>query len=360
MSEPRLIAIVTGTRAEYGLLAPVIRAVRERDGLTLRLIATGMHLVRGTERYITEDGFTIDARVPMQIKDQLGRAADVRALGRGVTGLGEDFYVHRPDFVVVLGDRIEAFAAAAAAAVGGARVAHIHGGDRAEGIADESIRHAISKMAHVHFAATHQSRMRLIKMGEHESHVFNTGSPAIDTLEHIEPAEDAPQVIVMQHPVGEDDEDERRWMTQTLEATAGMERLVMAPNADAGSEGVREALRRAGVEPVEHMQRDRFLSLLMGARVIVGNSSAGLIEASALRTPCVNVGPRQAGREKPTSVVDCEYGLENVRAAITTAGQLNLAGLRHPYGDGTAGLKIAEQLATLDLKDVPLRKHNAY
>ena len=356
----RTIAVVTGTRAEFGLLQPVMHAIKAHDELALRLIVTGTHLTTGSWRDVTGSGFHIDHRVPMQKRGQVGRAADVAALGRGVSGIGRAIETLRPDLVMVLGDRIEALAAAMAASVGGCHLAHLHGGDRAEGVADEAMRHAISKLAHLHFPATVQSRRRLIRMGEDPDHTWNVGSPAIDALADVTPADDAPKVIVMQHPIGEDDAQEAQWMQATLKAVASIttDRLVLAPNADPGSEGIRRSLRHENV--VEHLPRDRFVALLKGAEAIVGNSSAGLIEAAALRTACVNVGPRQAGRQKPANVIACSYGETNVRRALKRALALDLRRLRHPYGSGRTGARIADILADLDLNGIPLRKRNRY
>lgn len=357
----RTIAVATGSRAEFGLLQPVMRAIADRPGLTLRTLAAGAHLLADTVDDIAAAGFTIDARVPMQQPGTTGRAADADALGRGVRGFAEAFARLDPTFVVVLGDRIEAFAAAAAASIGGIRVAHIHGGDRAEGVADEAMRHAITKLAHLHLPATAESRRRIVRMGEPPASVHRVGSPAIDGLREVSPADDAPRAIVMQHPIGEADEDESRWMRATLEATASLTpRVVMAPNADPGAGAIRRAMAEVGIEPVEHVNRGRFLALLKAAAVLVGNSSAGLIEAAALRTPVVNIGPRQAGRQRPGNVVDCDYGRANVEAAIARARALDLAGMRHPYGKGKTGPTIARLLAEIDLETIPLRKRNRY
>jgi len=353
MAKSRTIAVVTGTRAEYGLLEPVMQAIDAQRGLRLKVIASGMHLTTGTWRQI---GFDLAARVPMQKRGQIGRAADVQAVSRGVAGFGKAFTKIKPDFVIVLGDRIEAFAAASAASIGGYRLVHIHGGDRAEGVADEAMRHAISKLAHVHCAATAQSRRRLIRMGE--SHVYNTGSPAVDGLRSVVAADDAPDVIVMQHPIGDTDREESKRMRHILRATkAHKRRVVMWPNRDPGSAGIVRALP---ADAIEHMPRGRWLSMLAGAQVIVGNSSAGLIEAAVLRTPCVNIGPRQAGRQKPRHVIDCDYGERAVRQALRRAMRLDLRRMRHPYGDGRAGQRIAGLLASEALDKVPVRKHNAY
>ncbi len=356
----RTVVVVTGSRAEFGLLDPVMRAIVGHRALRLRSVVAGAHLAQGTWRDVTAAGFAIDAKVPMQRSKTVGRDADVAAVGRGVSGFGRAFADLKPHVVVVLGDRIEAFAAASAASVGGLHLAHVHGGDRAQGVADDAMRHAISKLAHLHFAATPQSRKRLVRMGEQPRFVFNVGSPALDGLSNVKPATDTPQVIVIQHPIGAADADECRWMRQTLQATRGYDRLIFAPNGDPGSTGVRAALKQAAVAVVEHLPRHRFLPLLAGARAVVGNGSAGLIEAAALGTACVNVGPRQAGRQRPAHVIDCDYGQRAVRAALTRALGLDLGRVRHPYGDGRAGRRIADLLAEIDLSAVRLRKQNRY
>ena len=393
----RRIVVVTGTRAEFGLLLPVIRAIRADRRLALSLVVTGAHLTAGTWRDIAAAGIPIAARVPMQRRGVTGRAADVASLSRGIAGVGRALDRIKPDVTLVLGDRIEAFAAACAAGVGGLRLAHVHGGDRAEGVADEAMRHAISKLSHLHFAATAQSRDRLLRLGEPRDRVFNVGSPAMDGLRGVPAAHDAPDVIVMQHPVGGSDADEARWFRATMQAvlhSPGFSRgsrtanrhetnsqptprlkpglyrsaiahapprvLVMAPNADPGSAGIRAAMRAMRLDVIEHLPRERFLAMLKGCRVLVGNSSAGLIEAAALRVPVVNVGPRQGGRERPGNVIDCDYGLAPVRDAIRRALRLDRSRIRHPYGNGHAGERIARTLATIDLQRVTIRKRNSY
>ncbi|MFN3167453.1 MAG: UDP-N-acetylglucosamine 2-epimerase [Phycisphaeraceae bacterium] len=393
----RRIAVITGTRAEYGLLESVLDAIDAHRGLKLLLVVTGTHLTTDSIRDIQRP---IAARVPMhkkgsgvvskggrrgpkttpdpfspsekakkvsdtimrakKVPNPFSRADDVQALGRGMAGMGRALDKLSPAVVLVLGDRVEALAGALAGQVGGHRVAHIHGGDRAEGVADEAMRHAISKLAHLHFAASAQSRRRLVRMGEVAERVYNTGSPAIDALRGVVPAEDAPDVIVMQHPIGASDGDEYKWMMATLKATANHRRLVMSPNHDPGRTGIVRAIADHGVTPTDHLPRAAFLALLAGARVLVGNSSAGLIEAAALRTACVNLGPRQAGRERPRSVIDGDYGVASTRRALRDALALNTTKIRHPYGDGHAGQRIARLLASIDLDDVPLRKRNAY
>ncbi len=360
VDHPRTILVVTGSRADFGLLTPVMRAIQAHPNLRLQTAVAGAHWVAETSADITDAGFKVDEKIQMQTAGQTGRHADVQATARGIAAMGLVLSRRNPDAVLVLGDRIEAFAAAAAAAIGGIHLAHIHGGDRAEGVADESMRHAISKLAHLHFPATEQSAQRLIRMGEDGARIFQVGSPAIDGLENIQAASDAPFVVCAQHPIGADDAQEKQWMAQTLEALGDHRHMVLAPNADPGSEGIRDAICEAGIDPVEHLPRKSFLSQVAGARMMVGNSSAGLIEAAALKTPAVNIGPRQAGREKPNSVVDCDYGKSAIQAAMETAAQRDCQNMAHPYGDGHAGEAIADHLATIDLAAVPIRKQNTY
>ncbi|MEM1107870.1 MAG: UDP-N-acetylglucosamine 2-epimerase [Planctomycetota bacterium] len=354
----KTIAVVTGTRAEYGLLFPVMQAIDRHPKLTLRCVAAGMHLVTGTQSDIA---FPIAAKVRMQKPSRVGRHHDAVAAGRGVSVFAEAFAQLKPDVVLVLGDRIEAFAAASAASIAGIRVAHVHGGDRAEGVADEAMRHAITKLAHLHFPATAQSRKRIVRMGEDPELVYNHGSPAVDGLRDIAPSQTSNvDVIVMQHPVGEDDETERRRMRDTLLATSRFTRLVFTPNHDPGRDGIVEAIRDAEANMVDHLPREEFIARLKAARLIVGNSSAGLIEAAVCKTPAVNIGARQAGRECPNSVVSCPYGKRPTVGAINRALQLDRRKFRHPYGRGDAGVWIADTLAAIVLDRVALHKRNSY
>lgn len=380
----RRVAVVTGSRAEFGLLAPVMRAVRARPDLELMVIAAGSHLVSPALTYqevkAAFGAHIVDA-VPMQVAGRTGRDADVEALGLGVGRFGRAFFRVMPDWVVVLGDRIEAFAAAAAASVGGFALAHIHGGDRAEGVADEAMRHAITKLAHLHLAATAQSAQRIIRMGENPDLVRTVGSPAIDGLAEIPALPDdeyeglgRPNVVFLMHPVGRPAEHEETVAAAALEAVlADPDARVLAlyPNLDPGREGVLAAVqsaerRHAGRVTVRmHLPRERFVGLLRrladGRGLLVGNSSAALIEAAALRVAAVDIGPRQNGRERAGNVVACGETDAQISGAIAAARRLDLASLAHPYGDGRAGERIAAALAEVNPHDPRLlRKRCAY
>lgn len=387
----RTVAIVTGTRAEFGLLRPVIDAARANPRLRTHIIAAGSHFLppARTIREV-EAAFPVAARVRMQTPGKSGRAADAAALGRGVAGFARTFDRLKPDWVVVLGDRIEAFAAASAASIAGRAVCHIHGGDRAEGVADEAMRHAISKLSHLHCAASKQSADRLIRMGERPPHVHLTGSPAIDGLKTVKPMSDRdaaalgdPTVVVLLHPAGLSHRDELSWTAATLMLATMLSRLVprepalegvllLAPNHDPGREIIAATwaeAARAGAHTREHLPRAAFLALLRRLATrggyLIGNSSAGLIEAAALGVTVVDIGPRQSGRERPVHVIHLpdpdSRSLARACGAAVARTLAKPSRVSHPYGDGRAGPRIASLLARVDPHDPALlRKHNTY
>jgi UDP-hydrolysing UDP-N-acetyl-D-glucosamine 2-epimerase len=377
-------AVVTGSRAEFGLLRPVMRAIAERKELELLVIAAGSHLVSPALTYRdVRKAFTVSDAVPMQNAGKHTRVDDVQATAKGMARFGRSFERLRPDWVVVLGDRIEPFAAASAASIAGIAVAHIHGGDRAEGVADEALRHAISKLAHLHLAATAQSAERLTKMGEPVRHVHVVGSPAVDGIAEIPALGDNefaelghPQAVFLMHPVGRPSEHEESAAADALAALlkwrGGTRTLALHPNYDAGRGGVLRALEQAAeqhpqrVKLAPHLAREKFVGLLKrlgpSGGVLVGNSSAALIEAAVLRVPAVDIGARQAGRERSGNVVSAQSeSPEHIRAALDVAAGIERSDITHPYGDGHAGERIAALLLRTNPHDPRLlRKRNAY
>ncbi len=383
----RKIMVVTGSRADFGLLEPVMKAIQAEASLKLFCVAAGLHLVMETEREIKRASIPIDQIVEMQIKNQTGYAADVQACARGVSGFGKVIQEIQPHVLLVLGDRIEAFAAATAASLGGVRLAHAHGGDRAEGVADEAMRHAISKMANLHFPATRQSAKRLEKMGENKKNIFCVGSPAIDGLSRIAKMDDnalaaiginpkQPFVVVLQHGAGGADDAEYQKMKDTLGALENFkienqaaQVVVMGGNKDVGWQGVWRAVdeyqREKKVIALAHLNRNHYIGLLKRARALVGNSSGGLIEAAAIGKAgmaVVNIGPRQNGREKPMHVIDADHQPQAIRNALTLSLEKTAMRQRnaHGYGEGDAGKKIARVLRKIDLQALGLHKCNAY
>jgi UDP-hydrolysing UDP-N-acetyl-D-glucosamine 2-epimerase len=407
-AKPASIMVVTGSRAEFGLLAPVMRAIDRHPQLALQVAAAGSHLL-GSQPTLAEvrASFPVAATVPMQrARSTRSRRADALAVARGIAGFTKVMDRLEPDAVLVLGDRIEAFAAATAAALRGVVVAHVHGGDRAEGIADESMRHAISKLAHVHFAASAQSAARLARMGEHAWRIHCSGSPGIDDLARIPALPSArwvqlgcPRVVILLHPAGLSERQEQRTALACLRMAMHVQPaavrpgdlvgspprpLWLAPNADAGRETIvyvqRVAAGAGVVTACEHLPRAEFVGLLKRmARdcaagrpaALIGNSSAGLIEASALGVLVINVGPRQAGRQRAGRMAEVPSiegrGWQDAVRRIerwTSPGSQSGSRRPHPYGDGHAGERIAEALAGLRLDDPAsvarlIRKQNA-
>lgn len=375
----RRIAVVTGTRAEYGLLKSTMRAIAADPRLKLQVVATGMHLLRKfghTVDEIVRDGWRIDARVAMQpgADAPLDQAT---GLARGVAGLARYFAVARTDMVVVLGDRIEALAGALAAVTTGRLVAHIHGGDVAPGDFDDALRHAITKLAHVHLAATREAARRIVRMGENPRSVHVVGAPGLDRLRELlaerggmRAAGPTGQALVIYHAWGRPAAVEARTMDALLRAVAarGLRRLILYPNSDRGHRGVLQALARHArryprdVEVVRSLPRDAYLRALLAADVLVGNSSSGIIEAPLAGTPSVNVGQRQAGRQVGgRSVVQVGETYAAIRAGLAAALRMRTRAARQTvYGDGRAGERIARILARVPIGPEAARKLICY
>lgn len=370
----RRVAVVTGTRAEYGVLRSTIAAIAGQKSLELQLLVTGMHLLPRfgrTVRDIERDGWPIAARVAMQRGDD-SPADQAEGLARGVAGIARFLEQAGTDIVLVLGDRIEALAGALAAVTTGRVLAHVHGGDVAPGDFDDSVRHAITKLAHLHFVATRRSQQRVLKLGEQRRRVFRVGAPGLDELRPVvarlgrRPRVD--EALVVFHASGRPAERERRAMEWVLGAVreAGLRRRVILPNTDRGHAGVLEAidahLRASGrgeVEVHRSLPRDEYIRRLAAARLLIGNSSSGIIEAPLAGTPAVDVGRRQAGRERGgPGVVHCEENAAAIRRAVQRALRLRLkAGGRTVYGDGRAGERIARLLATMQLDPLRRKQH---
>lgn len=375
----RKVAVVTGTRAEWGLLEPVCDAIAARGDLALELCAGGAHLLEPADggeptiALVEASGHRVH-RFEMQRKGATGRAADAAALGLGVSQLASRFERLAPDIVVLLGDRIEAFAAASAASIGGIRVAHIHGGDRAEGVADEAMRHAITKLAHIHLAASAESAERIARLGEDEARIHLVGSPAVDGLDSLPVMSDqrhaelgSPDFVFLMHPVGRNDTDEEREALAVLEVVAARGRVTaIEPNSDPGREGTARAIRAASgrgiVRAFSNLPRADFIGLLKhpAVRALVGNSSAGLIECAALGVRAINIGSRQAGRERADNVRDVESGDRAALARELDAIEAWKPSGTHPYLSGGASVRIAGILATCDFSRHALSKRNTF
>lgn len=363
-SRKHRIAVVTGTRAEFGLLQSTLTELQANPLVDLHLLATGMHLLPAfgnTVRDITKQGFQISAKIPMQ-RGNDAPTDQAEGLARGVAGIAKYFQKNTIETALVLGDRIEAMAGALAAATTGVRLAHVHGGDVAPGDFDGKFRDAITKLADLHLTATKQAARRVIGMGIDRETVHVVGAPGIDrlaTLLHEETEEKlikSNYALIAYHAYGRAAKTEQRVMKTILSSVrdAGMPRFIIAPNTDRGHRGVIDAtaehIAKYSDEAVlfTSLPRDEFLRKLIRARVLIGNSSAGLLEAPFAGTVSINVGDRQAGRTPGgRSVLHCSER----KAAICESLQRALH--KHPksggstvYGDGAAGKRIATLLTS--------------
>lgn len=379
------ISVVTGTRAEYGLLYPVIKAIEVHPDLKLSLVVTGMHLSHEfgyTVNEIEKDGFAIDERVDMLLSSDTPDAM-ATSIGLGIIGMTRTWEHLKPDIILVLGDRVEPLAAAISGAYTNIPVAHVHGGDTGKGGLDESARHAITKFAHIHFPATDRSAERIIRMGEDEWRVHTVGSPALDVILNLpllssEAIEEKfgldlsrPLVLALQHPVTTQVKEAAGQMRVTLEAIAemGYPTILIYPNSDAGGRSMIGEIKKyeshSFINTFKSLPRSEYLSLMNVASVMVGNSSSALIDAPSFGLPAVNIGIRQSGRERGMNVIDVGHNKRDIMKAMQKAltdqeFSSELSTCENPYGDGKAGPRIAEVLSKLRITPQLLQKKINY
>ncbi len=376
---PRHIAYLTGTRADFGLMASTLRAIAADRRLTLGLIVTGMHLSDRfglTVQEIEAVGLSITACVSVDVETATA-AAMAANIGHMLVGFVQALQAHRPDSLVLLGDRGEMLAGALAAIHLGIPVVHLHGGERS-GTVDEPVRHAISKLANLHLVATSSARDRLIRMGEEGNTIHVVGAPGLDGLVELATLNRGelcrrvgfdplhPVALLVFHPVLHEAEEASNQVTELLEAAlaCSLQVIALMPNSDAGSEAVRAVLRQTSCEGRialhTHLKRSEFVSWMSVADVMLGNSSSGIIEASTFGTPVVNVGSRQNLRERNSNVTDVPARAFEVRSALEAALKHGRYPCSNLYGDGRAGERIVELLATTDWSPCLLCKCNAY
>lgn len=385
-ADAREILVLTGTRAEYGLLKSSMAAIKDDDRLSLSVVATGIHLSPGhgmTVEEIRNDGFTVDREVLMQLDGDSGGAM-AKSLGVGTMGLTDAFQSLDPDFVLLLGDRDEALAGTLAAVHMNIPVAHIHGGDAMHGATiDDSIRHAITKFAHIHFPASELSAERIRKMGEEEWRITVSGAPGLDDIlagkydtpesvrEKYDLDSDQPLFLVVQHPVTTQPGRAGDQMAATLDAVESfdVQTVLIYPNSDAGSDQMIkeiESRSEAGtMQTFRSLPRREYLGLMDAADVMVGNSSSGIIEAPSFGLPVVDVGPRQEGRERAANTLSVPHERDDIREAISTclsdeAFRERVASSANTYDYGGAGKRICERLAEVAIDDRVLQKRLDY
>lgn len=370
----RTIAVVTVARSDYGLYRPVLAAIDAHPDLTSRLVVGGMHLSAehgSTVQEIEADGYPIARRVEaLPASDE--PAAIAAAIGAGVRGFAEAFARIGPDVVLVLGDRYEMLAAVLGALPLVLPVAHVHGGESTQGAFDEGIRHAITKLSHLHFPATEAYARRIVQLGEEPWRVRVVGAPGLDAIRELEPLprDELERLVGMQlgerallvtyHPVTLEHEHVAHRVAALLDALgrSGFDVLFTAPNADTSNRTVASAIHEyvaahPGSAFVASLGSGGYLSALGHVRALVGNSSSGIIEASSFRLPVVDVGIRQQGRLRPANVVHAGDDADEILAAIGRASsdefRAGLAQLVNPYGDGHAAERIAAGLAEAPL-----------
>jgi GDP/UDP-N,N'-diacetylbacillosamine 2-epimerase (hydrolysing) len=375
----RRICYVSGTRADFGLMQATLRAIQAHPALRLEIVATGMHLSTAhgnTVRDIEASGLPIRATVPVDMEPAIG-ATMARNIGRMLQAFTTLWEEQRPDVVLLLGDRGEMLAGALAAIHLNIPVAHIHGGERS-GTVDEPVRHAITKLAHLHFTATNDARERVVGMGEAPERVWVTGAPGLDGLKELatkpraELAREAgfdaarPIALFVFHPVLQEADAAGAQASAILDTLAaqGVQVMALLPNADAGSEGIRTILQQrsaaGSLRLATHLPRAEFASWMAAADVLVGNSSAGIIEAATFGTPVVNIGLRQNRRERNANVTDCGVEAEAVDAAVRQALRHGKYPGHNAYGDGATGPRIAQLLADVPLDAALMMKTHAY
>jgi UDP-hydrolysing UDP-N-acetyl-D-glucosamine 2-epimerase len=374
----RKICVVTTSRSEFGLLLGLLKCIKNDSCLRLQLVVSGMHLARKfgmTIREIEAEGFVIDRKIDMRLSG-LSNLANAKSLGLGLPGFANAFSELNPAIIVLLGDRFELLAAAISGLMLRIPIAHIHGGERSEGAIDESVRHAITKMASLHFAATESYRRRIIQMGESPDRVFNFGAPGLDQIygpslltrteleEEIGFTLREPVALVTYHPATLDrgSVDTQVYHLVTAIKMCGLKAIFTMANADARGARINARLsslckRNPGqFKWIPHLGHRRYLSCLRHCAIMVGNSSSGLTEAPSFRLPVVNIGDRQRGRVRARNVIDvaCSQAdiVRGIKRACSRRFKASLRGMRNPYDryrDGRGSERIKDVLKRVKL-----------
>lgn len=366
----RKICIITGTRAEYGLLRWVMQGIKDDHELTLQVIATGMHLspeFGHTYREIEQDGFRIDRKVEMLTSSDTP-VGIAKSMGLGLIGFADALNELRPDLIVVLGDRFEIFATVAAALVARIPVAHLHGGETTEGAFDEALRHSITKMSHLHFVAAEEYRQRVIQLGEQPDRVFLAGGLGVDNIKHLKLLDRAEleasldfnfaqkNLLITFHPVTLETATAADQMAELMTALAELQdtQLIFTmPNADTDGRGLIKMVEQfvaqhANARAYTSLGQLRYLSCIAQVDGVVGNSSSGLLEVPSFKKGTVNIGDRQRGRLQSASVINCEPTRQSIAAALgrlyDVDFQTSLNRVSNPYGDGGASEKVVETI----------------
>lgn len=377
------ICVVTGTRAEYGLLKPLIKKISNDKELQLQLIVTGMHLSSEfglTFKEIETDGFTITEKVEILLSSDTPTSIS-KSMGLAMISFSECFERIAPDLVVVLGDRYEIFAVAGAASVARIPIAHLHGGETTEGAFDEAFRHAISKMSYLHFTSTEPYRKRVVQLGENPERVFNVGAIGIENIKEIDYLSKGELeksldfnlgnqfALVTFHPVTLEDStssDQFENLLSALNAFPNLRVLFTKANSDTNGRVINNMIDSYVSQNPDRaiafysLGLKRYLSAMNYTDLVIGNSSSGILEAPAFFKPTVNIGDRQKGRIKADSVIDCKPVTEDIIRAINIAldneFRDKIKMQDNPYGDGEVSTKIITEIKKFLSSPINLKK----
>jgi UDP-hydrolysing UDP-N-acetyl-D-glucosamine 2-epimerase len=378
----RRIAIITGSRGEYGYIRPIIKLIEDDPDLDYELIVTNMHLLPdfgSSYREIEKDDIKISQKIPMTLAGYTNTTM-AKSLAVFMLSITDTFERIKPDVILLAGDRGEQLMSAIVGAHMNIPVAHIQAGELS-GNVDGMSRHAITKFAHLHFASNIDAAERLLKMGEEKFRVKNVGAPQLDEFKqglftppdniynkfHLSPEE--PLILLVQHPVTEESLNSGMQMEKTLEAIGNLklQTLLVYPNNDAGSVMIQkkiEEYRKPFIHVERNLKREDYAGLMNVADVIVGNSSSALLEAPSFELPAVNIGRRQAGRYQGINVINVDHDTEQIESAINNAlseeFKQKIKGMKNPYGDGNASGKIVDILKSVDINQRLLNKKLTY
>jgi GDP/UDP-N,N'-diacetylbacillosamine 2-epimerase (hydrolysing) len=374
----RKICVISGTRAEFGLLRWVMQGVKDDPELTLQVIATGMHLSPEfglTYREIEQDGFRIDRKVEMLTSSDTS-VGIAKSMGLGLISFADALNELRPDLIVVLGDRFEIFSAVVAALVARIPVAHLHGGEATEGLIDEAIRHSITKMSHLHFVAAEEYRQRVIQLGEQPESVFLVGGLGIDNIKRLKLLDRAAleaaldfklsqkNLLITFHPVTLETATAADQMAELLAALSELkdtQLIFTLPNADTDGRSLIKMVEQFVVQHpnarvYNSLGQLLYLSCIAQVDGVVGNSSSGLAEVPSFRRGTINIGDRQRGRLQAQSIINCDPTRLSIAAALDRLYeadfQASLSQVLNPYGEGGASEKIIAALKSVALDDV--------
>ena len=374
----RRICVVTGTRAEYGLLRWVIDEIENSKKLELILLVTGMHLSPEfglTIDNIKKDGYKVTDKVEMLLSSDSSSAIS-KSIGLGLIGFSDKYELYKPDLVILLGDRFEILSAAISALIACIPIAHIHGGESTQGVIDESIRHSITKMSNLHFVAASTYQERVIQLGESPEYVFNVGGLGIDNINKLKLLDKnnlqelldfkfgARNLIITFHPVTLEKNSSRKQFKELLDALDSfldINLIFTMPNSDTDGRVIMQMIeefckKRKNAKCYKSLGQINYLSCLKYVDGVVGNSSSGLIEAPSFKKGTINIGDRQRGRLKAISIIDCAVEKSEIISAIkeiySEEFQIKLKKTINPYGDGGASKEIVNIITKISLNNI--------